>query len=468
MRREAESRSQGQGQGQGPNISIKRESTIKPDDDSDFSMLGIKVKKEQFDGGDISSDQEDEEGPKQDIDFINLLSSGDEEEHMGADGMPITSRVRTKSPGLAPIRIQRREHVPQDVAIKDEGGERSRSNRDSSRRNKSQHSTSRKGKTRARDVEVVKSESTWKGVYVEDDDGVKIKSEAPEDDTIAVDDIPETRSDGVVREDLEEEKQEVTKEEQPQLSSLSSPEKSKKGINKTVKHRHRKHSFRDTKGMLHTAEDRQEWNRHQESLKVLHDELGQLDLAQPAIDAEGDIRMGEMSSLHHDKKSDRVYLFQFPSVMPGLKMVAEEGKAANQANDGIESQDTTATSQMQTEAGPGPATFDQEAVKVEDDDEKEASSANERPSLWPPMASGKVGKLRVHESGRATLSWGGTSFEIAMGTDAHFLQDVVLARMPSQQQRPGEHTQGEEGVAMAMGQIRGKFVVTPDWSDIIG
>ena len=431
-------------------------------------MLGIKVKKEQFEGGSISSDQEDEEeGPKQDIDYINLVSSGDEEEHIGADGKPITSRVRIKSPGLAPIRIQRREHVPQDIAIKEESRERSRSNRDSSSRNKSQLSTSRKGKRRAKDVEVVKSESTWKGVYVDDDDGIKIKSEAPEDDTIAVDNISETRSDGEAREEIEEEKEEVAKEQQPQLSS-SSPEKSKKDINKTVKHRHRKHSFRDTKGMFNTVEDRQEWNRHQESLKVLRDELGQLDLAQPTTDAEGDVQMGEAASLHHDKKSDRVYLFQFPSVMPGLTVTAEDGKAPNQADDVLELQDTTVTPQIQTETEAGPATFGQEAVKVEDDDEKEASSANERSTLWPPISSGKVGKLQVHESGRATLSWGGTSFEIAMGTDAHFLQDVVLARMPSQQHQSGGHTRGEEGVAMAMGQVRGKFVVTPDWSDIIG
>ena len=459
-------------QGQSQAVSIKREGTVKPDDDGDFSMLGIKVKKEQFDGGDISSDQEDEvEGPKQDIDFINLVSSGDDEEQIGADGKSVASRVKMKSPGLAPIRIQRREHVPQDLIIKEESGERSRSNRESSRRNKSRLSTSGKGKARAKDVEVVKSESTWKGVYVDDDDGVKIKSEAPEDDTIAVDDIPETRSDGEAQEEPEKEKEEVAKEQraQPpqQKSSSSSPEKSK-DTNKTVKQRYRKHSFRDTKGMLYTAEDRQEWSRHQESLKVLRDELGQLDLAQQATDAEGDVRMGEASSPYRDKKSDRVYLFQFPSVMPGLTVAAEDGKTMNPANDSLESPDTTATAQMQTETAPGPAALDQEGVKVEDDDGKEASSSKERSALWPPMASGKAGKLRVHESGRATLSWGGTSFEIAMGTDAHFLQDVVLARMPSQQQQPGGHTQDEEGVAMAMGQIRGKFVVTPDWSDIIG
>ena len=77
----------------------------------------------------------------------------------------------------------------------------------------------------------------------------------------------------------------------------------------------------------------------------------------------------------------------------------------------------------------------------------------------------------MYESGRATLSWGGTSFAVAMGTDAHFLQDVVLARMPSGTgQTTGKPGQAPErkGEAMALGQVRGKFVVTPDWSEIIG
>ena len=471
LRREPDSQVRSQG------VSIKREGTTKADEDGDFSMLGIKVKKEQFESGDMSSDQDDEEeGPKQDIDYINLVSSSDEEQP-AANDRPSAPRSRMKSPTLAPIRIQRREHVSQEATVKLESGERSRPGQDTSRKNKSQVSTGRKGKTRAKDVEVVKSESTWKGVYVDDgDDGhqVRIKSEVQDDDTIAVDDIPEKIPETeLLPEGEEKDGEEALKEPLP-LRSSSSPEKDKKDGSKTVKHRYRKHSFRDTKGMMHTVEDRQEWTRHQESLKVLREELGQLDIGQPTRDAEGDVRMGETSSSNQDKKSDRVYLFQFPSVMPGLTKAPEDGEPASQANNTTASQNPAGVAGTQAEPGPEPGATtsesapDQENVKVEEDDDKDTSSSKDRPSLWPPMEPGKVGKLRVHESGRATLSWGGTSFEIAMGTDAHFLQDVVLARLPQQQPDGHELSREGNGVAMAMGQIRGKFVVTPDWSDIVG
>ena len=448
-------------------------------------MLGIKIKKEQFDGGDMSSDQDDEEeGPKQDIDYINLVSSSDDDQS-AANDTHSAPRSRKKSPALAPVRIQRREHVPQEATIKEEGGERPRLSQDASRKNKSQGSAGRKGKTRAKDVEVVKSESTWKGVYVDDGDDdhrqVKIKSEVQDDDAIAVEDIPEMGPETGEASRGQDGREEEIGEKPLQPPSVSSPEISRKDDRKTVKHRYRKHSFRDTKGMMHTAEDRQEWTRHQESLKVLRDELGQLDLGQPATDAEGDVRMGEGSSTHQDKKSDRVYLFQFPSVMPGLTRVPEGGQSAGHTDDPTQSQPSAGLAETHADLAPGPgptvpaSALDQEAIKVEEDDDKETSSSKDQSSLWPPMESGKVGKLRVHESGRATLSWGGTSFEIAMGTDAHFLQDVVLARMPQQQQPPPppeldrpEVKREAEGVAMAMGQIRGKFVVTPDWSDIIG
>ena len=63
--------------------------------------------------------------------------------------------------------------------------------------------------------------------------------------------------------------------------------------------------------------------------------------------------------------------------------------------------------------------------------------------------SGRVGKLTVHASGRVILSWGGgdddsgdkhsemTAFELHRGTEATFLQDVVLADIPpTNQGRP--------------------------------
>ena len=62
-----------------------------------------------------------------------------------------------------------------------------------------------------------------------------------------------------------------------------------------------------------------------------------------------------------------------------------------------------------------------------------------------------------------------------MGTEASFLQDVIIADLKREGKEGGEAGKegGKEeqvvgGTAMGMGQVKGKFVVTPDWGKILG
>ena len=86
------------------------------------------------------------------------------------------------------------------------------------------------------------------------------------------------------------------------------------------------------------------------------------------------------------------------------------------------------------------------------------------PDLPTVLASGKVGKLRVHKSGRTTLDWGGTSLELHAGMEASFLQDIVIAKTYPPEERVGR----DAGQAMSFGRVFGKFVVTPDFEEIVG
>ena len=86
--------------------------------------------------------------------------------------------------------------------------------------------------------------------------------------------------------------------------------------------------------------------------------------------------------------------------------------------------------------------------------------------------------------------------QLGMGTDVQFLQDVLMARFyePPEEKledlvgtsgkgkgvkkegqgdgggadADGEEDKGPGGEVMGLGQVRGKFVVTPDWGEIVG
>ncbi|TAQ88636.1 hypothetical protein B7494_g3053 [Chlorociboria aeruginascens] len=84
--------------------------------------------------------------------------------------------------------------------------------------------------------------------------------------------------------------------------------------------------------ILQTEEEIAEIARHKEDLAVLADELGGAHNVSPhkAKDAEGDVAMGaateatESTQITADKKDGRLYLFQFPPVLPRLYNPATE------------------------------------------------------------------------------------------------------------------------------------------------
>jgi DNA-directed RNA polymerase III subunit RPC4 len=78
------------------------------------------------------------------------------------------------------------------------------------------------------------------------------------------------------------------------------------------------------------------------------------------------------------------------------------------------------------------------------------------------LPSGFAGKLNVHKSGKVTLEWGETNMEVKWGSEVDFLQDVVLA-VGDRGEEPGA---AETRSAFALGQVRKKFVVIPDWQKI--
>jgi len=168
-----------------------------------------------------------------------------------------------------------------------------------------------------------------------------------------------------------------------------------------------------------------------------------------------------------DRRTDRVYLFQFPPILPSLAPQTVKPEPQSPTLSKKIPAATSSSSAIDIDATPASTTTTKPAA---------ASAIPESAGqMHSPFPSGLVGKLRVHASGRTTLDWGGTSLQVGMGTDVQFLQDAVVAKFNDKSDVQGAKGKEEEqdesaygGEVMGLGQVRGKFVVTPDWEEIVG
>lgn len=390
----------------GPSRAGKR--VVLDDEDEDTVMQEVK----QEDGGYISSEDEEAGGPRRDVDTINLVSDDED----GGQG-------RERASSMRPVRLKRVEHKDRMMGVNTEASARDgydEWDEDILDGNEADHTASTtaakaKSKIKGKDVEVVGEGRVWQGTYREDDNAVGIKEE-PTDDT------------------------EMTTA--PPVARSRSPEQMRKGTRDKSKGANRVFGGKK-KPTFNTEEEEQEWNRYQNDLQTLVDELGHVD-----VDTDG-----EATEEYVRMKSEAVYLFQFPPVLPTLRPASQIVKP--------DPEDLPAAppSPKQTKRGTtvAPKSDPDNVVKVEDD------APGTVPDLGvPKLPHGAVGKMRVHKSGKITLDYGGTSLQLNKGLDASFLQDAVITKLPT------PVSEEASGKAYALGPVRGKFVITPDWDAVVG
>ena len=162
---------------------------------------------------------------------------------------------------------------------------------------------------------------------------------------------------------------------------------------------------------------------------------------------EGDEQSGQL-------KDGRLYLFQFPPVLPPL---------AKPPEDGDEHDEGSALDADQPTPTPAP----QAKVKKEEGDagaqigdDAQPSSMSSFSSTLPPEG-GRVGKLSVRRSGRVEMDWGGTRLTLGMGAEAEFLTSAVVLETREHPDNPEALT----GTGYGMGQVMGRFVLTPVWDE---
>ncbi|TGO45422.1 hypothetical protein BOTNAR_0671g00030 [Botryotinia narcissicola] len=249
----------------------------------------------------------------------------------------------------------------------------------------------------------------------------------------------------------------------PEFKAPSSPEDKKHPKREPISSQQSKirpSRKKDKMPVIQTEEDKFEYERYLEDVDILAEELrllrGTVDKTAKdkgkgnAVDVDGDVGMdGEQEQDEAQPEANhadgRIYLFQFPPVLPRL------------FNPQVENSDDVVVTQSSEKVD---LTDEKEnGIKKESEEviiKTEPNLAQENEALVSEQ--GYIGKLVVRKSGKVELDWGGTSMAVGRGVPAAFLSQIVLAEDPK-----GE---APEGVATGLGKVMGKFIVTPDWEKI--
>ncbi|EPS44727.1 hypothetical protein H072_1267 [Dactylellina haptotyla CBS 200.50] len=385
-----------------------------------------RIKREGEDGSGVKdelySSSDSEGGPKVDVEMIELIST-DEEDEDGEGG-----ERKHSIKGFAPVRIERHEHVDKTAAQPQTSDPKKKG--DAAVKKK-------KGKGNEVEIEIMEERKSRGGRR---DSGVgprvKIESESPKATRRS------TRS------------PEVKKKQ-----SSSSPEDKRR----KPKPRSRSRLRRNSGIVPQSQEDFEENDRFEVDRFSMLTELGPALPEQKPVDADGDHAMGEEADAlpqpSSDEKENKLYLFQFPPILPVLEPVAavEDGDSEiKQEEAGAAATADSSTNPTDPETGSKPVVAEAKAKKERFTSFEEIQRAK--------LPVGTAGKLQVHRSGRVTIIFGGVEFEVHRGVECEFLQDVVVLQKESgtldERGKP-------KGRAWGMGQLKGKFVATPDISKLI-
>ncbi|KAI9824994.1 MAG: hypothetical protein M1819_000623 [Sarea resinae] len=414
---------------------------VKREGNGDVAMDGSGIKSENgYVAYSSSEDDDPREGPRVAVEHINLVSDEEDSDEEGPTSIKGKGRAKAKPAsssgwGQRPVRINRKEHVDRSTAVNTEAS----STTSAELRKKAQEKQDKGdlfvpldeaaevvAKTSAKQEK--KAPATvqpreWKGVYQEDEDEkdkVQVKQEPTDENTMMMDvDAIPAHAD-------------ASTSQAPKIKSAPpSPELKKNSLKprppkaqakaKPPNKKRKGPTFTDPAPVLATEEDRAEWARHEEDVRLLAQELGQMNAYQKTagtdtgtasageggVGGEGEKQAEETQQQQQplaDRKEGRLYLFQFPPLVPGLvaPVVKKEESPApppvgdRKAPDAINIDNTNTPAAKKPAAARNPA----------------AAAADHTPKPQPLTAprahlpAGRAGTLRIHRSGRVSLAWG--------------------------------------------------------------
>ncbi|RAL14917.1 putative DNA-directed RNA polymerase III RPC4 [Aspergillus homomorphus CBS 101889] len=225
----------------------------------------------------------------------------------------------------------------------------------------------------------------------------------------------------------------------------------------------------DPKSLLRTKEEIEEYERHEQDLEIVKDlfqkeprpEAPETSAGTSAAAAEGEEKdkegegqqQEEEDESAKDKLAGQLFLMQFPPLTPNLVLP------------GTETTDAAPTEQPPPSQQPVKREDEMEIVDGEDEATVARGSSKLVTAADPGLSAGRVGKLNVHASGRVTMDWGGISFDLDRATAVDFLQEALIVSTPPN--AGDEEFPDDEKKVWAMGQLSGKFTVTPNWEKML-
>lgn len=382
-----------------------------------------------------SSDESD--GPKMDVEYISLLDDNPSEDEEGG-----------KDPwgAGAPIRIPRSEHVDRQLMV----------NTDSS---------SKKGKAELKAMK--DKEMTFEtDIYIKDE---------PEED----------EEEFTLPASPELSKRKVKLSESPEMKKKKDPSDL---LSSPSKPRRRRSSLHKKKPIISTTEEKEEFERLEADRVFALNELGGGE-ADPELeieskeDEDGDVDMlavcfpisteptptdkesqpKPIPSTRNSETENQIFFFQFPPLLPHLIPADTPTKL-----------EPTEDAEIKPDLSAAPITA---AAAKKSALKGRALLKSQLALLTAPPAPGLVGKLRVHKSGRISMLWGTADaetgegeieMEVNRGAHCEFLQEVVVMKETSPYGDDDLDEKGRpRGVAYSLGQVKGKYVVSPDFVGLL-
>ncbi|KAH7318673.1 RNA polymerase III RPC4-domain-containing protein [Stachybotrys elegans] len=167
---------------------------------------------------------------------------------------------------------------------------------------------------------------------------------------------------------------------------------------------------------------------------------------------------GETKTDGPANKDGRMYLFQFPPLMPPLHQTTAAKPPKVKAEP---QQDVSMDAPQRT--GESSRIDLTEGNDDNDDDEAHPGQAGDELGFMSDMLSqgGLIGRLVVRKSGKVEMDWGGTTLEMNPATSMGFETTAVI--LEEKEEKPQAGVIGGESIGM--GKIMGRFVLAPVWGE---
>ena len=187
----------------------------------------------------------------------------------------------------------------------------------------------------------------------------------------------------------------------------------------------------------------------QSDLNLLASELGAITVTD---------ENGEIKTEGPADKDGRMYLFQFPPLLPPLKPGAARQSSKNKVKAEPEEFNMADAPPAAGAGDTAPVDLTEDAAAAEDEEDEDDGQGFMSSLL---SEGGMMGKLNVRRSGKVELDWGGKIMELSPATGMNFLSTAVIVEQSDEKPTPG--VIGGEGIGM--GKIMGRFVVAPVWGE---